>query len=68
MAWEDEYNQDPDKMYGSSEDVWMRIGLIVVPIAILYAFGKFIKFVDSLDPYLRTMVDSIISAYQYFFS
>lgn len=68
MAWEDEYNQDPDKMYGSSEDVWMRIGLIVVPMAFLYVFGKLIKFVDSLDPYLLAVIDFFIASYQYFFS
>lgn len=68
MAAEDEYNLDPDKMYGTSEDLWVRIGLIVIPIAFIYGSWKFIKFVDSLDPYLRTIVDSIATAFNYLFN
>lgn len=68
MAAEDEYNLDVDKLYGSGEDVLFRIGLIVVPILMMYGFVKFVKFVEGLDPYLHAIIDFFIASYQYFFN
>lgn len=68
MAWDDEYNQDPDKLYGSSEDLWTRVGLIVVPIAFLYVSVKLLKFLASPDPYFTAITDFFMTSYQYFFN